>query len=298
MELGQDGIFAKNVVTNIDMNKKVLILFSGGIDSTYLLHKNIIEQNDITLAYVNLDNNHVKTPIEKQQSAFILNEYNRDRKDPICLIDTISVTISAFLNGQIYLTQPIIWIFGMIYSGKLSDVDEIQVGYVMNDDAISYLDDIQNLYKSFEPFVHKLPKLVFPLKKEKKSEFYKELPDKIKDLVFSCEEAIFINNPSEVDLKNISYLSYNKNPDESPIIDYRTCGECVICKRQKYDGIYNDKLDYKAYLDSMEETPLKSKASGKYKLTKEGKKFAKTITKKHNIIIHHKAMTSTKKKSK
>lgn len=273
------------------MNKKVLILFSGGINSTYLLHKNIIEQNDITLAYVSLDNNHVKTPIEKQQSAFILNEYNKDRKNPIRLVETISVTIIANLNGQIHLTQPLIWIFGMIYSGKLCDVDEIQVGYVMNDDAISYLDDIQNLYKSFEPFVEKLPKLVFPLKKEKKSQFYNELPDRIKNLVFSCEEAIFINKPNETDLKNISYNSYNRLPESEPIIDYRTCGECVICKRQKNDGIYNYKLDYQAYLDS---TIPKIKASGKYELTEKGKDFAKKIAKNR---IHKVIKPATKKKN-
>lgn len=48
------------------MSKKVAILFSGGLDSTYLVWKNLKEGNVVLPIYVEIENNEVKTTMEKK----------------------------------------------------------------------------------------------------------------------------------------------------------------------------------------------------------------------------------------
>ena len=53
-------------------------------------------------------------------------------------------------NDLLSFKQIPAWILGIIYCGELSNVDEVHIGYVMNDDAISYLSEIKKVYNSFQ----------------------------------------------------------------------------------------------------------------------------------------------------
>jgi hypothetical protein len=104
-----------------------------------------------------------------------------------------------------------IWMFALTFSQGF-DVDEIQIGYVMNDDAISYLEDIQNIYKAYQPICEPMKPLVFPLIKMKKWEMAKKLPQQYLDLIFSCENATIIGSK------------------DAEIIQYEPCCECTPCR--------------------------------------------------------------------
>lgn len=219
--------------------KNVMVLYSGGLDSTYLIWKNIMDGNNVYPIYVEIKNNHIKTFVENKQSAEILEILNdmavaRGLKR-MFLETTVSINVYSSVSDDLHLLQLPIWLTGIMYSGKLSHVDEIQIGYVMNDDAISYLDDIKNLYESYKPFVYSHPKLVFPLTKEKKTSMHHDLPESIKKLIISCEMPIlFGKNDKEI----------HEITEPTKILTYKTCGECVPCKRQKELGIYDYSKDY------------------------------------------------------
>ena len=49
------------------MSKKVAVLFSGGLDSTYLVWKNLKDGNEVQPIYIEIQNNKVKSTIEKNR---------------------------------------------------------------------------------------------------------------------------------------------------------------------------------------------------------------------------------------
>lgn len=87
----------------------------------------------------------------------------------------------------------------------------MQIGYVNNDDAISYLDDIKHIYESYQSISDKLMPLTFPITKMKKIQMVDELPQRYLDLIISCE------NPRII----------GKETDN--LIEYEPCCECVPC---------------------------------------------------------------------
>ena len=104
-----------------------------------------------------------------------------------------------------------IWIFALMYCQGY-DVDEIQIGYVANDDAISYVYDIKTMYHSYKPIFDEVKPLEFPLLKQHKHVFVYELPKNYRDLIFSCENAEIIGSK------------------EAEFIQYKPCGDCVPCR--------------------------------------------------------------------
>ena len=198
------------------MAKKVAILFSGGLDSTYLVWKNLKDGNSVIPIYVEIRNNKVKSILEKNRIELLWKEFNKEfnvngRYDKLDH-NQYSVALDVFANeDSLYFKQIPIWMFTVVFLQSLN-VDEIQIGYVMNDDAISYLDDIQNIYKSYQAISEPMKPLIFPLAKEKKWRMAKELPKKYLDLIFSCENATIIGD------------------EKAELIEYEACCECAPCK--------------------------------------------------------------------
>lgn len=167
--------------------KRVLIPWSGGADSTYLILKNLKEGNHVTAFGVRLENNPNQSDREfksrKIISDFFYKNYpsNFDYKLFVGRIDVGGST-------NLILSQPPIWVLFSHYSQSFSEIDEVQIGYVMNDDVISYLEDVRNLWKSYRPFIGtKHPNLEFPLTKTKKYEILDSLPDEIIRNISVCE---------------------------------------------------------------------------------------------------------------
>jgi len=55
--------------------KKVAVLFSGGLDSTYLVWKNLNEGNIVYPIYIEIENNITKTILEKNRIELLYKEF-------------------------------------------------------------------------------------------------------------------------------------------------------------------------------------------------------------------------------
>jgi len=201
------------------MDKKVAILWSGGLDSTYLIYKNLLEGNTVYAYYIEINNNINKVIKEKEAmeslTKLFIDKYGTafDNRGTLVYID-----VNTLYGNCLIFSQMPIWITALQFIGN---VDEIQIGYCMNDDAISYLDDIKNIHHSFSSIKTKEIPISFPLSKIKKEEELNFLPEEYKKLIWYCE-----------------------NP-----INNKPCHECCSCKRYnsigfipKYDKIEKDQV--------------------------------------------------------
>lgn len=211
--------------------KKIGILFSSGLDSTYLVWKNLKEGNQVYPFYFKINNNGGKSRLEINRSELLIKEFNSEFNNHVeYLKQTIELTVNNY-SHTIHLQQVPIWILGLVYS-QCEHLDEFHIGYIMNDDAVSYIDDIVKIYKSYTSIVNDLIPIKFPLLKRKKYEILDELPEKYKNLIVSCE------NPNVDDVEDIN-----------GILNYRPCGSCAACQRilnerpvRYLNGGYKDKL--------------------------------------------------------
>jgi len=104
-----------------------------------------------------------------------------------------------------------IWLFSLMFMQSM-DIDEVQIGYVSNDDAVSYIKDLQKIYKSYQAICEPMKPLVFPLIKTKKIMMIHELPHQYRELIISCEGAIIVGD------------------NDAEIVQYEPCCECVPCR--------------------------------------------------------------------
>lgn len=195
------------------MSKKVLVTWSGGLDSTYLVYKNLVEGNMVIPVYLSIENNQIKVEREKE-TIDKMYEVIKDMKlgghlEPIR--DDFNLLVGS--GGNLKFQQIPVWICGMLFT-NWDNIDEIQMGYVMNDDAVSYVDDIKKIFRSYKGIIHdevSNVKLTFPLLKYGKKQIWNEMPDKLRQLTIFCEE-----------------------PYEG-----KDCGECQACKRSEFEGLFN-----------------------------------------------------------
>ena len=198
--------------------KTVAVFFSGGLDSTYLIWKNLKEGNTVFPIYVEIENNKIKTKLEKNRTKLLYEKFREEFSFNICDIEySLRVKVTGG-SSNLYFQQMPIWILALLYNQNC--YSEIQIGYVMNDDAMSYLKDIEKIYRSYEAISEKLIPITFPLKKVSKHQMARDLPRKYLNLIISCE------NPKIL----------GKETDE--FIEYEPCCECVPCRHIIADKYY------------------------------------------------------------
>lgn len=219
--------------------KKIAMLFSGGLDSTFLMYKNLKEGHKVHPFYIEISNNVDKIKIEKQQFLRLYHEFKKEFdnnyryniEDPYIIT---KIQIFQTYDSQLMFTQIPLWLFSILYMSH--NFDEIQIGYVANDDAISYIKEIEKTYYSMGWMVHgKLPKLTFPILKHKKITMYEALPEQYKKLVFSCEAPLIHDEMTDLNSDEIKFYerySLNKFLNESKkYYTYDPCGECDTCRK-------------------------------------------------------------------
>lgn len=198
------------------MNKTVFIPWSGGLDSTSLLVYMLKKGYRITTGYIQIENNANKVKQELAARKVILSKldaycihhgYNAINDRGVVL----KIDVLESHRKIVVLAQAPVWITGLVYCTE--GFDEVALGYVMNDDAVSYMNEIRNAYRSFAKINTpldagiKVPKMTFPLHKSKKDDLKsfltKERLGSIIEDVWVCEEP-FMGEP---------------------------CGRCVACGR-------------------------------------------------------------------
>lgn len=186
---------------------EILALWSGGLDSTFMLKMLSEAGHRVRAGYVEFINNEAKTKrelgaIDRLIDAGFTRQYDIDYLGVIHRVDLIKPRLNFGL------CMPISLIHGL--ATRVDEhTDRIAMGYVMGDDAISFFEDFQSIYKSFHPLMRYTPELIFPLTKYKKGMIWDELVGSYRKLVTWCESS----------------------DDEDH------CGHCVPCRRMEFERI-------------------------------------------------------------
>jgi len=201
------------------MSKNVMIPFSGGLDSTYLMWKNLKDGNRVHPVYFDVTNNERKSIVEKQQIRLIEDELQREFDTGINTEYITKFGVETF-RSIVNFPQPMMWAISLPF-GVEEKTDEIQIGYVMGDDATLYTKEIKRLYYSTKPFSRHTPKLTFPLLKEKlhKVNLIDELPEPYHKLITSCEDPRLLN------------FGYKQKYSNRVFRGHKPCCDCVPCRK-------------------------------------------------------------------
>jgi len=185
---------------------KAGVLWSGGLDSTYLIYYYLstFQHVSVVAHYIELMNNTTKTRMELNACKKLAEVFNVMFPNRFEWHYGTSVNIS-YGTGEVTFKQLPSWLLGALF---LTKTDTVAMGYVMNDDAISFLDDIQRVWKSMQFMRHDRAILEFPLVKVKKDEIVSQLPGELKQHVVWCEM-----------------------PNQISDTQFEPCGQCHPCQR-------------------------------------------------------------------
>lgn len=193
---------------NNDVNI-ISVLWSGGLDSTYLIQHLLDEnsKNIVWASYVELKNNKEKTEMELNAIKKMLPYLNEKYKERFKYLGVVcSFDIIKIGNCSGFAQLPL-WISAII-STTSKDVNKIAIGYVMNDDAIAYLPEFKKIVKSYNAISYNpYPQIIFPIHKYKKHDIIPKLTSELLQHVVWCEYPNVVAG------------------------EYSACGQCETCRR-------------------------------------------------------------------
>lgn len=186
---------------------KVFVLWSGGLDSTYLIQKLLVDPKytEVHAGIVNLENNKEQMAAQFAAIKKMLPIFSKNAK--FKYKNTIFSCEVIKVDSTLDLKQPPLWITACAYFA--TEYDEIAISYVMGDGAISFLPEISKLYsayKNLSRYSAEFAKLTYPLKKLNKEIIWDNLGVNLKDKVTWCE------SPNKVGRKYVSCCDYENCP--------------------------------------------------------------------------------------
>lgn len=187
---------------------KYKVAWSGGLDSTFLVWKLLSQGHSVDAVYLKVHNNKEQAERELKAIGEMTLLFSRGGKPFTFRGVGVEITVNHSVFSE--LQQVPVWLFGLLCDSELHSYDRVALAYVLNDCAVSYLDEIQRTWDSYRGFSsswesegRSLPDIEFPLIKVSKSYIANALPFEFLKHVTFCE--------SDTDL----------------------CGMCPSCKRWK-----------------------------------------------------------------
>lgn len=164
------------------MKKSCDVFWSGGLDSTYMIYKLLVDGWKINAYYIKLLNNPNKTnrelkSIEKLRPYFEKYDFKFDG-----VLSSFELIKPFEALSFSFCPQSMIWI---IMSSFLAG--PVCFGYVMGDDSISYLNDYKKLANDIGILREKKLEFMFPLSKTSKQEIVNFMPKELLKYVTTCE---------------------------------------------------------------------------------------------------------------
>lgn len=200
----------------MNMNKVPLVLWSGGLDSTYLVWSNISNQNVIDTLYVEITNNEEMTDYEHTAIKNLKKSFKKEQYLGF-IRNELTYVIPSKPDCKLILPQAAIWTDAILWMFDPEKHSHVEIGYIKDDDFWHYKEAIQELQKNlFSTFREQEIEVQFPLEWMSKSE--------IIDIYKSREIGPEL-------LKKIHYCETSKKP----------CGKCPSCKRH-LTAIYEQEL--------------------------------------------------------
>ena len=204
-----DNELMKPVDFGIDKNKSILLMWSGGYDSTLLLIEAMRQGYRVDTLYIELENNFLKNKREKYKRFLIKekleNKFSNTIKDKIVVQSNIIKPNYGYSQPSIWLTQSLL---------NMSETyDYLCLGYLRTSDFWHIRSDWEVALKSLQNcmlYEHIIESL-FPLEWNNKQEvhdYFKNYYKKIYDMCHTCENPVLYRGR---------------------IID---CNECSSCKNK------------------------------------------------------------------
>lgn len=173
----------------------ILLFFTAGTDSTYLLYNNLKKGYNVTPIYVYIETCPELCDIEIALCKELIELFKEDYPDQIedlNIVENIRITITETWAPKI--KQLPIWILTALYAQNIEYHDEIQLGYNKHDLETTYTYEeypefekiVQNIYNSYQPICKPLVKLTIPLLNTSKAEIINGLPEKYLKKTVSC----------------------------------------------------------------------------------------------------------------
>ena len=162
------------------------VLWSSGLDSTYLVYILLEQGHYVNALYFEVKNNSEKVKHEMRQREKIAGFFKEKYGYRFNCSTKENVYLSVNGVGDVKLGQAIAWIAGSILTLK-NECQYMAIGYVKGDDAIDSLQDIKDAFYSLRKLSYSNAELVFPLQNIDKKTIYENIPDEIKDEIYWCE---------------------------------------------------------------------------------------------------------------
>jgi 7-cyano-7-deazaguanine synthase in queuosine biosynthesis len=220
----------------MDNNNRVpLILFSGGLDSTYLLQTKLA-QGDVEVLYVKGVLHHNKMKMEKKRRTKIIEILEKQTGNKVRREHTIDLGIMPFGNMEDQsFTQPPMWIMGALMVSDSRKHSELLIGYVSGDQIMPQLSHIQAAWEQLQYVskMHDNVRVDFPLRFDTKHHILERINPEIMRQVWWCETPDMKYHFPKPERK--SHLVETQEEREAWYAStqgtIRPCGRCEACHR-------------------------------------------------------------------
>lgn len=231
-----------------------LVVFSGGLDSTFLLYKTLLDGN-VETCYFDAGQHFYKVKAEmlaRSKIVTILERItgNRVMKDTFVRFPPPEVKVLHHYStghstdfgrenipngtwGQAYL-----WMFGLL---KVTDPhlhSKVRMGYVMGDEIAMHYDNLKLAWRSLQAFTkHVTLELEFPLATMLKESIVRDMPHDVMKHLWHCELPIIERTSSDGSIdRTPSLIVFDpETRSEEKELTYVPCKECVPCRtKMKY----------------------------------------------------------------
>jgi 7-cyano-7-deazaguanine synthase in queuosine biosynthesis len=174
-------------------NKRPLLLFSGGLDSTTMLYA-ALQESDVDVLFCDCGQHAQKIQAERLARRNIIRWMNEERvvesgKERFHVVHEFNYSGVNFASApSMRSTQSVPWLVAALYHCDPCCHSEVRIGYVMGDDALIYRHEIQEAWRNLCLFskTDAVP-LEFPLLHYRKEQLLKWLPADLLDLIWVCE---------------------------------------------------------------------------------------------------------------
>lgn len=128
---------------------KCFVSWSGGFDSTYLILYYLEKGYNVVAQYTEILNNENKTKAELNAIDKLIILIRKKYKNFNFLITKNKYEVDANSDRtRIAIAQPSIWLHSLLFSDN-KNCDLIGVGYILGNHAISYIEDIKNVWEAY-----------------------------------------------------------------------------------------------------------------------------------------------------
>lgn len=246
-----------------------LVVFSGGLDSTFLLYKTLLDGN-VETCYFDAGQHKSKVKAEMLARANIVPILecitgHRVLNDTVVKFSPDGVKVKPHYSKEYQVDfgrenvpngswgQAYLWMFGLL---KVTDPQlhtKVRMGYVMGDEISMHLDNIKQAWRYLQSFTKQTTlDLEFPLSTTLKERIIQNMPHDVMKHIWHCELPIVelwtAEGTTDVTASKLVEIIPDKvEEDDSVARKYLPCGECVPCRtKMKYVFMWEHDHKYHA----------------------------------------------------